>query len=304
MPWRMPRRWWWCGCDGSGVRRRRVRGRRGWRGGVGCGWHRFTHWAVAVPGAVAPERAPRLQGLARGPGGGARVGGAHGFRPMRPAPSSKSRPVQGDGQALATVVVPGPRGRRRRGACAAGSPARGRRPRCRCPVRLLVAQPTMRRENRPRDEGGAAEPRPGRHVGEVDHPAPVWAGGGEVAAQRAERGPGSPWRARWCALSCPARRRSDSGARMRRTRGAPGHPGALLPGVEQPPGLPGSQRRVERLGPQGEDPLVQGGVRDRPLGGRAGPGGVIGGRGDPAPRLGQDGADPGGRQSRFRWLVG
>ena len=37
MPWRVPRRWWWCGCDGSGVRRRRVRGRRGWRGGVGCG---------------------------------------------------------------------------------------------------------------------------------------------------------------------------------------------------------------------------------------------------------------------------
>ena len=36
MPWRVPRRWW-CGCDGSGVRRRRVRGRRGWRGGVGCG---------------------------------------------------------------------------------------------------------------------------------------------------------------------------------------------------------------------------------------------------------------------------
>ena len=101
------------------------------------------------------------------------------------------------------------------------------------------------------DEGGVAEPRPGRHVGEVDHPAPVWAGGGEVAAQRAERGPGSPWRARWCAPSCPARRRSDSGARMRRSRGAAGHPGALLPGVEQPPGLPGSQRRVERLGPPG-----------------------------------------------------
>ena len=28
------------------------------------------------------------------------------------------------------------------------------------------------------DEGGVAEPRPGRHVGEVDHPAPVRAGGG------------------------------------------------------------------------------------------------------------------------------
>ena len=84
MPWRAGRRWWWCGCDGSGVRRRRVRGRRGWRGGVGCGWHRFTHWAVAapgvvavLPGAVAPERAPRLQGLAQGLGG-ACVGGAHG----------------------------------------------------------------------------------------------------------------------------------------------------------------------------------------------------------------------------------
>ena len=260
---------------------------------------------AVLPGAVAPDELA-LVGLAQGLGGGVVVGGAHGSGRCLDALVDESSGA-GDGQVLRSVVavvVPGPRGRRRRGACAAGSPARGRRPRCRCPVRLLVAQPTMRRENRPRDEGGAAEPRPGRHVGEVDHPAPVWAGGGEVAAQRAERGPGSPWRARWCALSCPARRRSDSGARMRRTRGAPGHPGALLPGVEQPPGLPGSQRRVERLGPQGEDPLVQGGVRDRPLGGRAGPGGVIGGRGDPAPRLGQDGADPGGRQSRFRWLVG
>ena len=32
-------------------------------------------------------------------------------------------------------------------------------------MRLLVAQPTIRRENRSRDEGGVAEPRPGRHVG-------------------------------------------------------------------------------------------------------------------------------------------
>ena len=37
MLWRVSRRWWWCGCDGSGARRRRATGRRGWRGGGGCG---------------------------------------------------------------------------------------------------------------------------------------------------------------------------------------------------------------------------------------------------------------------------
>ena len=172
MPWRVPRRWWWCGCDGGGVRRRRVRGRRGWRGGVGCGWHRFTHWAVAVPGvvavlpgAVAPERAPRLQGLAPGPGRRRLRRRSPRLRPMRPVPSSTSRPAWAMDRhwppwwcralEVAAVAVLAP----------PGSPARGRRPRCRCPVRLPAAQPTIRRENRPRDEGGAAEPRPGRHAG-------------------------------------------------------------------------------------------------------------------------------------------
>ena len=174
---------------------------------------------------------------------------------------------------------PGRSGIGLRGACAAGSPARGRRPRCRCPVRLLVAQPTIWRENRPRDEGGAAEPRPGRHAGEVDHPAPVWAGGGGSPRRvRAERGPGSPWRARWCAPSCPARRRPDSGARMRRTRGACGPPRGPPAGS---PAAAGSSRKSpapasKRLGPPGAriPSRPRGGVRDRPLRRRAGPGGV------------------------------
>ncbi len=290
MPWRVPRRWW-CGCDGSGVRRRRVRGRRGWRGGVGCGCTSSPTGRWRLRGRRGPSRGrrartgPALVGLAQGLGGGVVVGGAHGSGRCDRCPRRRvvrCRRWTGTG-CRGRCGGSGPRGRRRRGACAARSPAPGRRPRCRCPVRLLVAQPTIRRENRPRDEGGAAEPRPGRHVGEVDHPAPVWAGGGEVAAQQVVGdpvplgGPGGAHRpARPGAGQTPAPACAAPAARA-------GHPGALPPGARQPPGLPGSQRRVERLGPQGEDPLVQGGVRDRPLGGRAGPGGVIGGRGDPAP---------------------
>ena len=132
------------------------------------------------------------------------------------------------------------------------------------------------------DERRVAEPRPGRHVGEVDHPSAVRAGGGEVAAQQVAGDPvplGGPGGAGLSAGGGPRQPQRPHAP----LHGAPGHPGALLPGVEQPPGLPGSQRRVERLGPQGEDPLVQGGVRERA--GRWGPaaGGVVGGRGDPAP---------------------
>ena len=298
MPWRAGRRWW-CGCDGSGVRRR-VRGRRGWRGGVGCGWHRFTHWAVAVPGvvavlpgAVAPDELA-LVGLAQGLGGGACVGGAHGSGRCLDALVDESSGV-GDGQVLRSVVavvVPGPRGRRRRGACAAriacsrapstksapraaaGGPATGRKAlgAQRRPVRLPAAQPTIRRENRPRDEGGAAEPRPGRHAGEVDHPAPVWAGGGGSLRRSGPSGdrvplggPGGAHRpARPGAGRTPAPACAAPAARA-------GHPGALPPGARQPPGLPGIPgARVEAARPPGARILIAPGRRPRSTSWRAG----------------------------------
>ena len=47
--------------------------------------------------------------------------------------------------------------------------------------------------------------------------------GGAHAGRAGTRFPAGAMR--WCAPSCPPRRRSDSGARTRRTRGAAGHPG-------------------------------------------------------------------------------
>ena len=100
-------------------------------------------------------------------------------------------------------------------------------------MRLPVAQPTMRRENRPRDEGGVAEPRPGRHVGEVDHPAPVRAGGGEVAVQQVVGdpvpggGPGGAHR--------PARPGAgQSQCPHAPLHSAPGHPGGVFNGLCKP----------------------------------------------------------------------
>ena len=276
---------WWCGFDGSGVRRRRVTGRRRWSGGVGCGCTsspsgrlRLQGVVAALPGAVAPERAPRLQGACPGPG-------RRRLRREEPTASAEATgalvdesPGVGDGQVTwirGRCGGPGPRDHRRRGACAprvacSRAPAAPRRP-----VRVLVAPADNAAvAHRPRDEGGATRnPVPGRHVGEVDHPAPVRTGRRRESRRvRAERGPGSPWRARWCAPSCPARRRSDSGARMRRTRGACGPPGGLLPGARQPPGLPGSPRRPRRSGsaPRGEDPLSTPGRRPRSTSWRAG----------------------------------
>ena len=75
VPWRAAAvvwlRWWRC----SAAAGERSSGLARWDR---ARLRRFTHWAVAVPGAVAPEWAPRLQGLARGLGGGACVGGSHG----------------------------------------------------------------------------------------------------------------------------------------------------------------------------------------------------------------------------------
>ena len=262
----------------------------------GCGFE----VVAALPGAVAPERAPRLQGActdeeacaefqATGPalaGGLPRAwaaapaqGGAHGFgrgdrcprrrvarcrrwtgdldpwslwwtRPQGSPPSrcfrAPGRLFQGAGRALA------PRAR-------AGAPADD----------ADVA-------HRPRDEGGATRnPVPGRHVGEVDHPAPVRTGRRrESRRARAERGPGSPWRAWWCAPSGPARRRSVPvpACAAPRCTGPPGGPLAGSPAAARSSWIPAPASK--RLLSQGEDPLVQGGVRDRPLRRRAGPGGV------------------------------
>ena len=135
--------------------------------------YQLTHWAVAVSRSSRSFQGPsrqtssRLQGLAQGLGGGACVGGAHGSGRCDRCPRRRVvRCRRWTGTEIrGRCGGPGRSGIGLRGACASRSPAPGRRPRCRCPVRLLVAQPTMRRAYRSRDEGGAAEPRPGRHVG-------------------------------------------------------------------------------------------------------------------------------------------
>ena len=248
--------------------------------------YQFTQRAVAASrGRCGPSRGrrartgPALVGACPGPG-------RRRLRREEPKASAEATgalvdesPGVGDGQVTwirGRCGGPGPRDHRRRGAFAPRV-ACSRAPAApRCPVRVLVAPADDAAvAHRPRDEGGATRnPVPGRHVGEVDHPAPVRTGRRrESRRARAERRPGSPWRAWWCAPSGPARRRSVPVPACAAPR-CTGPPGALLPGARQPPGLLGSQRRIERLFPQGEDPLVQGGVRDRPLRRRAGPGGV------------------------------
>ena len=72
MPWRAGRRWW-CGCDGSNVRRRRATGRRGWRGGVGCGCTSSPTGRWRSRGRRGPSRGrrartgPALAGTCPGP---------------------------------------------------------------------------------------------------------------------------------------------------------------------------------------------------------------------------------------------
>ena len=305
MPWRVPR-WWWCGCDGSGVRRRRVRGRRGWRGGVGCGWHRFTHWAVAapgvvavLPGAVAPERAPRLQGLAQGLGG-ACVGGAHGSgrcdrcprrrvvrrgrwtgdldpwslwwtRPVRHRPSRcLRRPDRLPGGADRVVGAP----------CGCWWPSRRSGGRT-GPVTKAVQQ-------NPDQVGTRVKSTTQRRFGRAA------AGARGACGPSGDRvplgGPGGAHRpARSGAGRTPAPACAAPAARA-------GHPGALLPGARQPPGLPGSPRRPRRSGsaPRGEDPLSTPGRHPRSTSWRAGGTGRRNRWTGPVltPRPGQDGADP------------
>ena len=172
MPWRAGRRWW-CGCDGSGVRRRRVRGRRGWRGGVGCGC------------TSSPTGRWRSRGR-RGPSRGRRARRA---RACRTCPGPRRRRLRRRSPRLR----PMPRCPRRRVVrCRRWTgdldpwslwwtrPVRHRPSRClrrriacsRAPTALSA--PRARAGGpaddaagayRPRDEGRAAEPRPGRHAG-------------------------------------------------------------------------------------------------------------------------------------------
>ena len=178
--------------------------------------YQSTHLAVAVagvgaslPGAVAPDELA-LVGLVEGLGGGVVVGGTHGSgggpgsplgrvvgcrrwtgdldprsqwctSPSRSAPPRSLRAWIACSRALPALSVPRAR---------AGGPADD-------PAGEQV-----------HDERRVAEPRPGRHVGEVDHPSAVRAGGGGSRGAAGRRGPGPPRRARWRAPSCPARRRS------------------------------------------------------------------------------------------------
>ena len=92
--------WWWCGFDGSGVRRRRVTGRRRWSGGVGCGCTSSPSGRLRPRGSSRSFQGPSRQngpracrGLLRASAAAPAQGGAHGFRPRRPVPSSTSRPA-------------------------------------------------------------------------------------------------------------------------------------------------------------------------------------------------------------------
>ena len=136
--------------------------------------YQFTHWAVAapgvvavLPGAVAPERAPRLQGLAQGLGGGACVGGAHGSGRCDRCPRRRvvrCRRWTGDLDPWSLWWTrpsrsPPSRCLRRRIACS------------RAPTALSVPRAAAGGPaddpagEQVHDEGGVAEPRPGRHVG-------------------------------------------------------------------------------------------------------------------------------------------
>ena len=72
----------------------------------------------------------------------------------------------GDLDPWSQLVYQSPKGSRPRVPCAPGSLVPGRCPRCRCPVRALVAQPTMRRALRaPVANAVQRVLRSGRHVG-------------------------------------------------------------------------------------------------------------------------------------------
>ena len=159
--------------------------------------YQSTHLAVAVagvgaslPGAVAPDELA-LVGLAQGLGGGVVVGGTHGSGRCLDALVDESSGV-GDGQVTwirGRSGAPAPPGPRPRVPCAPGSRVPGRCPRCRCPVRALVAQPTIRRENRSMTNAVQRVPRPGRHVG-AGRP-PICGSGRWRRESRRSRSPGA-----------------------------------------------------------------------------------------------------------------
>ena len=224
--------------------------------------YQFTHWAVAVPGvvavppgAVAPERAPRLQGLARGLGGGARVGGAHGSGrcdrcprrrvvrcrarwtgdldpwslwctrpPGVAAPAVLARPDRLPGGADRVVGAP----------CGCRRPRPTMRPARTGPVTKAVqrgapcrvgtrVKSTTQRRSAPGGGGSRGA------CGPSGDPVP---GGGPGGAHR----PARPGAGQTPAPACAA------------PAAHAGHPGALPPGARQPPGLPGSPRRPRRSG--------------------------------------------------------
>ena len=253
--------------------------------------YQSTHLAVAVagvgaslPGAVAPDEFAFV-GLVEGFGGGVVVGGTHGSGRCLDALVDESSGV-GDGQVLRSAVAVVDQALEVAAVAVLALPDR-------------LLQGAARVVGVHARAGGPADDAAGVQVHDERRATSTPTGSargrrstthlrfGPVAAVKSRRsrpvGPGPPRRARWRGAFCRGRPPTAPAPACAAPRCTGPPRGAPVLGVEEAPGLPGSQRRVERLVPQGEDPLVHGGVRDRPLRGRAGPGGVIGGRGDPAP---------------------
>ena len=154
--------------------------------------YQSTHLAVAVagvgaslPGAVAPYEFAFVE-LVEGFGGGVVVGGTHGSGGgLDPLLDESSGIVDGQVLRSAVAVVHHPLQVR--------APAfLARLDRVFQGAKHEVGAPRARAGGPADDAAGVqvhderrvAEPRPGRHVGEVDHPSAVRAGGGDVAAQQ------------------------------------------------------------------------------------------------------------------------
>ena len=186
---------------------------------------------AVLPGAVAPDEFAFV-GLVEGLGGGVVVGGAHG---SGGGPGSPLGRVVGCRRWTGTAIrgrsgAPAPPGPRPRVPCAPGSRVPGRCPRCRCPVRALVAQPTMRRALRaPVTDAVQRVPRPGRHVG-AGRPPICGSGRWRRESLRCRPvGPGPPRRARWRGAFCRGRPPSVPAPACAAPR-CTGPPGGARPG--------------------------------------------------------------------------